>query len=108
MPLDLIAAALILVFAAVVVLGHVLVVLAIYKCLREDYAAGRRASSDKTTIDNAARPTADAANLGETREPQTGNAFRRLGWTEQASSNCPLPAASSWSHVATMSERSPG
>jgi hypothetical protein len=56
MSVDLIAAALILAFAAVVVLGHVLVIAAIYKCLREDHAGG-------------------AANVGETIEPQHARAF---------------------------------
>jgi hypothetical protein len=76
MSVDLIAAALILAFVAVVVLGHVLVIAAIYRILREDHAGGgRRASSDPTTANDDANRAAGAANLNETIEPQNACAF---------------------------------
>jgi hypothetical protein len=42
MSVELTVAALIVVYLAIAALGHVLVVVAVYKCLREDYAGGRR------------------------------------------------------------------
>jgi hypothetical protein len=76
MSVDLIAAALIVAFAAVVGLGHVLVIAAIYRILREDHAGGgRRASSDPTTATDDANRAAGAASLGETIEPQHVHAF---------------------------------
>jgi hypothetical protein len=76
MSVDLIAGALILAFAAVVGLGHVLVITAIYRILREDRAGGgRRASSNTTTADDSAKRASGAANLDETIEPQHADAF---------------------------------
>jgi hypothetical protein len=78
MSVDLIAAALILAFAAVVGLGHVLVIAAIYRILREDRArGGRRASSDTITADDGAKRAFGAANLDETIEPQHAHARPR-------------------------------
>ncbi len=74
MSVDLIAAALILAFAAVVVLGHVLVIAAICRILREDHG-GRRASSATTTANEGANCAAGAAKLDETIEPQHAHAF---------------------------------
>jgi hypothetical protein len=75
MSVDLIAAALILAFVVVVVLGHVLVIAAIYRILRENHAAGdRRAITDPTTGNEEAKRAAGAANLGDTIEPQEANA----------------------------------
>ena len=71
MSIDLIAAALILAFAAVVVLGHVLVIAAICS---EDHG-GRRASSATTTANEGANCAAGAAKLDETIEPQHAHAF---------------------------------
>ena len=72
----LIAAALILAFVAVVVLGHVLVIAAIYRILREDHAGGARtASSDPTTANDDVNRAAGAANAGETIERQHVHAF---------------------------------
>lgn len=53
MPVELIVAALIIAYLVIAALGHVLVVVAIYKCLREDYAdgRGRRPASGTTTAD---------------------------------------------------------
>jgi hypothetical protein len=93
MAVELIAGAFILGFAAIAVLGHVLVVTAIYKCLREDYLAGRgRRTTGGSAADTGTQRAAGAVNLGEAREPQARRAFGRLGWTEKASSNCQLPA----------------
>lgn len=76
MSIDLIAAALILAFAAVVVLGHVLVIAAIYRILREDHAAGgRRAMSEPTTANDDAKRAAGAEKLDDTIEPQHAHAF---------------------------------
>ena len=74
MSIDLIAATLILAFAAVVVLGHVLVIAAICRILREDHG-GRRASSATTTANEGANCAAGAAKLDETIEPQQAHAF---------------------------------
>jgi hypothetical protein len=72
MPLDLIAAGLIIAFAGIVALGHVLVGTAIYKCLREDYAASRdrKVSSDMTTPDDDVKRAAGAEKISETLELQ--------------------------------------
>jgi hypothetical protein len=42
MLIELIMVALVVVYVGVVVLGHVLLIAAIYKCLCEDYLGGRR------------------------------------------------------------------
>jgi hypothetical protein len=65
MPLELIVTALISVYLGILALGHVLVIAAIYKCLREDYIGGRRR---RTTAD----PTIDTAavNLRGSPAPQ--------------------------------------
>ena len=75
MPVELMAAAFIIAFAAIVVLGHVLVVAAIYKCLREDYAGGRTrsATSDTTMADDRAKRAASAATLSDTLQAATGS-----------------------------------
>jgi hypothetical protein len=67
MALELIAGAFIIAFAGIVVLGHVLVVVAIYKCRREDYAGGRTrsATSDMPAADDGIKGAAPAANLSE-------------------------------------------
>jgi len=82
MPVELMAAAFIIAFAAIVVLGHVLVVAAIYKCLREDYAGARTrsATSDTTMADDRAKRAASAATLSDTLKPQQAHALsvRRL------------------------------
>jgi len=74
MALDLIAAALILAFAAIAALGHVLLAVAIYKCVREDYIDGRKGRSGAIIGDSGAENTAGAVNLSETLEPQQGHA----------------------------------
>jgi hypothetical protein len=73
--IDLIAAALILAFAAIVVLGHVLVIAAIYRIMREDRAGGRRASNAVTTANEGANCAASIAKLDEAIEPQHAHAF---------------------------------
>src|SRR5262245_2011587 len=56
MPLELIVTALISVYLVIAALGHVLVVAAIYKCLREDYIGGRgRRTTTDPTIDSGAK-----------------------------------------------------
>jgi hypothetical protein len=77
MPLELIAGAFIIAFGAIVVLGHVLVAAAIYKCLREDYAGGRsrRTTSAMTTADDGIKSVTHAANLCETLKPQQARAL---------------------------------
>jgi hypothetical protein len=76
MSIDLIAAALILAFVVVVVLGHVLVIAAIFRILREDHVAGdRRAMSDRTTVNDDAKRAAGAANPDESIEPRHAGAF---------------------------------
>jgi hypothetical protein len=42
MLVELMMMALVVVYIGVVVLGHALLVVAIYRCLREDYIGGRR------------------------------------------------------------------
>ena len=74
MSVDLIAAALILAFVAVVVLGHVLVIAAIYRILREDYMRGRRTTTDPT-IDIDAKRAAGAVSLSESLKPQRMHAL---------------------------------
>jgi len=55
MPLELIVTALISVYLVIAALGHVLVVAAIYKCLREDYIGGRgRRTATDPTIETGA------------------------------------------------------
>jgi hypothetical protein len=76
MSIDLIAAALILAFVVVVVLGHVLVIAAIYRILREDHAAGgRRAMSDPTKPNDDAKRAAGETSLDESIEPLHAGAF---------------------------------
>jgi hypothetical protein len=57
MSVELTVAALIVVYLAIAALGHVLVVVAVYKCLREDYAGGRRqrTTTGTTPADDGAR-----------------------------------------------------
>jgi hypothetical protein len=70
MPLELIVAALISVYLVVLGLGHVLVIVAVYKCLREDYIGrGRRTATDPT-IDTGAKRAASAVNFRGSPEPQ--------------------------------------
>ncbi len=71
MPLELIVAALISAYLGILALGHVLVIAAIYKCLREDYIGGRgRSTTADPTIDTGAKRAAGAVNLSESLEPQ--------------------------------------
>jgi len=46
MLVELIMMALVVAYIGVVVLGHVLLVAAIYRCLREDYFGGRRKTTE--------------------------------------------------------------
>lgn len=95
MSVDLIAGGLILAFAAIVVLGHVLVVAAIYRILREDHIRGAgMADSGTVTADHGTRRIDGAADRAE-REPQAGRVFGRAGWTEKTAANCRLPAETS-------------
>ncbi len=52
MLIELIAAPFVVAYVLIVALGHVLLVAAIYKCLREDYSGGRgrKAVADHMTI----------------------------------------------------------
>ena len=76
MPLELIVTALISVYLGIVALGHVLVIAAIYKCLREDYAGGGgRGTTAGSTIDTGAERAAGAVNLSESLEPQRMHAL---------------------------------
>jgi hypothetical protein len=74
MPLELIVTALISVYLVIVALGHVLVIVAIYKCLREDYMRGRRTTTDPT-IDIDAKRAAGAVSLSESLKPQRMHAL---------------------------------
>jgi len=74
MPLELIVTALIGVYLVIVALGHVLVIAAIYKCLREDYMRGRRTTTDPT-IDIDAKRAAGAVSLSESLKPQRMHAL---------------------------------
>jgi hypothetical protein len=75
MPLELIVTALISVYLVIVALGHVLVIAAIYKCLREDYMRGRgRRTTTDPTIDIDAR-AAGAVSLSESLKPQRMHAL---------------------------------
>jgi hypothetical protein len=74
MPLELIVTALISVYLVIVALGHVLVIAAIYKCLREDYMRGRRTTTDPT-IDIDAKRAAGAVSLSESLKPQRMHAL---------------------------------
>jgi hypothetical protein len=65
MPLELIVTALISVYLVIAALGHVLVIAAIYKCLREDYIGGR---GRRTTADPTIEP--GAVNLRGSPAPQ--------------------------------------
>ena len=76
MPLELTVTALISVYLVIVALGHVLVIAAIYKCLREDYIGGRgRRTTTGPTIDTGAKRAAGAVNLSESLEPQRMHAL---------------------------------
>jgi hypothetical protein len=71
MPLELIVAALISVYLGILALGHVLVIAAIYKCLREDYIGGRRRrTTADPTIDTCRKHATGAINLSESLQPQ--------------------------------------
>jgi len=71
MPLELIVAALISVYLVILALGHVLVIVAVYKCLREDYIGGRgRRTAADPTIDTGAKRAAGAVNFRGSPEPQ--------------------------------------
>src|SRR5262245_9770107 len=71
MPFELIMAALISVYLVILALGHVLVIAAIYKCLREDYIGGRgRRTTADPTIDTGGKRATGAINLSESLEPQ--------------------------------------
>jgi hypothetical protein len=74
MPLELIVTALIGVYLVIVALAHVLVIVAIYKCLREDYMRGRRTTTDPT-IDIDAKRAAGAVSLSESLKPQRMHAL---------------------------------
>ena len=56
MSVELIMMALVVAYVGIVVLGHVLLAAAIYKCLRQDHVGGRRRASE-------ARDTAPAGNM---------------------------------------------
>jgi hypothetical protein len=76
MPLELIVTALVSVYLVIVALGHVLVIAAIYKCLREDYIGGRgRRTTTGPTIEAGAKRAAGAVNLSESLEPQRMHAL---------------------------------
>jgi hypothetical protein len=78
MPLELIVTALISVYLVIVALGHVLVIAAIYKCLREDYMRGRgrgRRTTTDPTIDIDAKRAAGAVSLSESLKPQRMHAL---------------------------------
>lgn len=49
MPVELIMMALVVAYLGVVALGHVVLVTAIYRCLREDHVGGRRKTIDAGT-----------------------------------------------------------
>jgi hypothetical protein len=71
MPLELIVTALISVYLVIAALGHVLVIAAIYKCLREDYIGGRgRRTTTDPTIETGATRAAGAVNLRGSPAPQ--------------------------------------
>lgn len=71
MPIELIVAALISVYLGILALGHVLVIVAVYKCLREDYIGGRgRRTATDPTIDTGAKRAAGAVNFRGSPEPQ--------------------------------------
>jgi hypothetical protein len=71
MPLELIVTTLISVYLGILALGHVLVIAAIYKCLREDYIGGRgRRTTADPTIDTGGKRATGAINLSESLEPQ--------------------------------------
>ena len=74
MLVELIVTALVAAFVAVVVLGHVLLVAAIYKCLREDNDGGR----DHRTAERTQSAAGDA-------EPSVTKLARRRGATCPAS-----------------------
>jgi hypothetical protein len=76
MPLELIVTALISAYLGIVALGHVLVIAAIYKCLREDYAGGGgRRTTAGSTIDTGAERATGAVNLSESLEPKRMHAL---------------------------------
>jgi hypothetical protein len=76
MPLELIVTALISVYLVIVALGHVLVIAAIYKCLREDYMRGRgRRTTTDPTIDIDAKRAAGEVSLSESVKPQRMHAL---------------------------------
>ena len=59
MLVELIMMALVMVYVCVVILGHVLLVAAIYRCLCEDYVRGRRqriAAHDTTPASGGVEP----------------------------------------------------
>ncbi len=74
MPLELIVTALIGVYLVIVALGHVLVIAAIYKCLREDYMRGRGRRTT-TDLDIDAKRAAGAVSLSESLKPQRMHAL---------------------------------
>ena len=95
MPLGLIVTALISVYLVIAALGHVLVIAAIYKCLREDYIGGR---GRRTTADPTIEP--GAVNLRGSPAPQHMHALgaRWLGSARPRESTDPeLRAASGFS-----------
>ncbi len=76
MPLELIVTALVSVYLVIVALGHVLVIAAIYKCLREDYIGGRgRRTTTGPAIETGAKRAAGAVNLSESLEPERMHAL---------------------------------
>lgn len=60
MLVELIMVALVVVYVGVVVLGHILLVAAIYKCLCEDHVGGRRRTAEAR---DTAPPHGDAEPL---------------------------------------------
>ncbi len=76
MPFELIVTALVSVYLVIVALGHVLVIAAIYKCLREDYIGGRgRRTTTGPAIETGAKRAAGAVNLSESLEPERMHAL---------------------------------
>ena len=82
MFVELILAACIAAYVAIVALGHVLLIAAIYRCLREDSAGGRgrgaTAREQETAAGDAAPLTATrfARRSGETRPLAAGSVIR--------------------------------
>jgi hypothetical protein len=61
MILELFYLAFVTTFIALVILGHILLISAIYKCLRDDWAAGRRSYRKPPLSDLASQVAVQAA-----------------------------------------------